>query len=126
MHRQMRDVLAVEYDLAGICAEQSGEHVEQRRFAGAVRADQAVQPVRMHIELHIRRDDQRAETFVQTAHCQDRLVRMHGALLGVTKWCDVLGARRNAANAPASSVVRVAAGAAPRLGSLPGTAGRTG
>ena len=73
MHRQVRDVLAVEPDLSGIGAQQAGQHVEERGLAGAVRADQAVQPVRMHIQMHVRRHDQRAEPLVQAAHRQDRL-----------------------------------------------------
>ena len=43
VHRQMRDVLAVEQDLSGIGGQHAGDLVDQRRLAGAVRADDGVQ-----------------------------------------------------------------------------------
>ena len=58
---------------AGVGAQQAGQHVEERGLARAVRADQAVQPVGMHIQMDVRGHDQRAEPLVQAAHCQDRL-----------------------------------------------------
>ncbi len=126
VHRQMRDVVAIEHDPTGIRAEQSGQHVEQRGFAGAVRADQAVQPVGMHIELDIRRHDQRAESLVQTAHRQDRLVRRACRVARRRGTARSAPGAAECRNAPGSSAARVAAGAAPRPGSLQATAGRTG
>ncbi len=41
VHRQMRDVVAVEADDAAIGRNQPGDHVEDRGLAGAVRPEQA-------------------------------------------------------------------------------------
>ncbi|MBN9003344.1 MAG: LPS export ABC transporter ATP-binding protein [Rhizobiales bacterium] len=41
MHRQLGDVVAVEFDLAAIGLDQAGDHVEHRGLAGAVRPEQA-------------------------------------------------------------------------------------
>ena len=41
IHRQTGDVVAVEFDLALVGLHQPGDHVEDGRLAGAVRAEQA-------------------------------------------------------------------------------------
>src|SRR5277367_1985552 len=96
MHRQLRDVAAIECDLAGICAEQAGQHVEERRFARAIRADQAVQSIWMHVEVHVRGYHQRAKSLVQSSDCQYRLISLHGALFDIAEWRDARWSRRNA------------------------------
>ena len=53
-----------------------GQHVEERGLAGAVRADEAVQLVGIHLQIEIGRDHQRSEPLVQPGHRQDRLVRI--------------------------------------------------
>ena len=78
MHGQGGEFLAVEPDRSGIGLQQSGQHVEEGGFAGAVRTDQAVQHVGMHIQVDVLRHDQRAEPLVQAANFQDRLGRRPG------------------------------------------------
>src|SRR5688572_20298627 len=52
IHRQRRDIEAVEIDTAAIRLDQPGDHVEHRRLAGAVRAEQADRLAAPHVEAH--------------------------------------------------------------------------
>ena len=49
-HRIARHVVAHDLDAAGVGSEQAGEQLEQRRFAGAVRAEQGDEFARLGVE----------------------------------------------------------------------------
>ena len=53
IHRQARDVIAVEFDHALVGFDQPGDHVEDRGLAGAVRAEQADGLAAPDIEAHV-------------------------------------------------------------------------
>src|SRR5207247_4264364 len=67
------DHLAVEVHVAAGRLELSGEQIEQRRFAGAVRADDADNLARRHVERHVVDGRQTAEALRHAAHAEKRL-----------------------------------------------------
>ena len=50
IHRQRRDVVAVEIDAAFVGANEAGDHIEHRGLAGAVRAEQTHRLALAHVE----------------------------------------------------------------------------
>ena len=71
IHRQFRDVVAVELDRAAIRLDQAGDHVEHGGLAGAVRAQQADGFATAHIDADAAHDLARAETFFHAMHSQE-------------------------------------------------------
>ena len=59
------DRLAVERDLAGVGGQHAGDEIEERGFAGAVRADQRVDVAARHIHVEFVQRVEAAETFGQ-------------------------------------------------------------
>ena len=71
VHRQLRDVVAVELDRAAIGLDQPGDHVEHRGLAGAVRAEQADGFAAAHIDADAAHDLARAKTLFHAMHSQE-------------------------------------------------------
>ena len=61
---------AVEHDLAGGGREEAGDHVEERRLAGAVGADDGAKFPRRHLHRHVADGDQAAELLRDVANIQ--------------------------------------------------------
>ena len=55
--------------------QEAGEHVEERRLAGPVGSDHAVQDTGTHFEVHVRSDDKRAEALAEIGDRQHRVGR---------------------------------------------------
>ena len=68
MHRQMRDVAAIEFDLAGSARNRPVSMLKNVVLPAPFGPIRLCRPIRMHLEMHVRRDDQRAEALVQAAH----------------------------------------------------------
>ena len=64
IHRQVRDVVAVELDAAVVGLDQPGDHVEHRGLAGAVRPEQADRLAAPHVQAHALHDLAAAEAFL--------------------------------------------------------------
>ena len=62
MHGKPGDVAAFEQDAAGARHEPAGDHVEERRLAGAIGADEAGDAAAVDFEAHIIDGDEPAET----------------------------------------------------------------
>ncbi len=71
---QRRHVVALEGDGAGARRIGAGEHAEQRRLAGAVRADDADRLIGAHGEVDIVQHHKRAEMLVDAGGAEDRIV----------------------------------------------------
>jgi len=69
--RRLRDVAAVEPDGAAVRPDEPGDQVEQRRFAGAVRSDDAQRLARCDVEADAVDSLQRAERSGQIVEPQD-------------------------------------------------------
>src|SRR5215470_814492 len=65
--RQPRDVLAAEKDVTGGGREPSGDHVHERRLAGAVGADERVTDAGLEPEIHAVGHGEGAEALAETA-----------------------------------------------------------
>ena len=108
MHGQAGDVVAVEDDGAAVRRQQPRQHVEEGRLAGAVRADEAVQPVGVNLQADIVGHDQRAEALVEMADLEDRLRRVERRMPGLPgrdggrPWRDA-GPRQRPVGAPAQA-----------------------
>ena len=76
LRRQRGDVGAVERDASGVRPQHPGHQIDQRRLAGAVRADQRVARAGRQCQFDVGGDDQRAEAFAQAAGGQRDLA--HG------------------------------------------------
>jgi hypothetical protein len=74
--REPRDVLPIEADLPGVGREQAAQQVEAGRLAGAVRADQRRQAVRLEGDADAVQDDVAAEGLPEPAGLEDRAHRM--------------------------------------------------
>src|SRR5690348_8351339 len=61
MHGQFRDVAAFKDDMAGARDEPAGNHVEERRLAGAIGADETGDKAAMYLEADIIDGDKAAE-----------------------------------------------------------------
>ena len=72
--RQRRHVVALEADRAGAWRKGAGEHAEQRRLAGAVRADNADRLVGAHGEVDVVEHHKRAEALVDAGGGENRLL----------------------------------------------------
>ena len=70
IHRQLGDVVAVEFDGAAIGLDQAGDHVEHRGLAGAVRAEQTHRLAAADIDADAAHDLARAETLFHAMHSQ--------------------------------------------------------
>ena len=68
VHRQPRDVVAVELDAAAVGLDQPGDHVEHRGLAGAVRPEQADRLAAPDIDADAAHHLPRAETFFDAVH----------------------------------------------------------
>ena len=73
VRRQRRDVLRAEHDRAGVGPQHAGHQVDERRLAGAVRADQRVASALRQLERNVLRDDERSEALVEPARGQRRV-----------------------------------------------------
>ena len=62
-----RDVLPAKQNLSGIRTQHTGHQIDQRRLAGAIRADQGVTRARRHGKIDAGGDDERAEPLVDAA-----------------------------------------------------------
>src|SRR5690606_15885900 len=71
VHRQARDVMAVELDRAFVGLDQSDDHVEGRRLAGAVRPEQADRCAAAQADGHVVHDAAAAEG-LHEAHGRER------------------------------------------------------
>ncbi len=69
--RRAGDVASVKSDRAGIRLEQAGDEIEQRRFAGAVRADDAERLARRDFKLDVIDGFERAERSRQIIQPED-------------------------------------------------------
>ena len=67
------DVAPVEPDGAAIGPERAGDQVEERRLAGAVRADDAERGALGDGEIDAVRDLDRAESFAETLELEDHV-----------------------------------------------------
>src|SRR5665213_161853 len=65
--RHARDVLAVQMHRAAVGRQFAGDEIEQRGFAGTVRANDQPPFARLDIQVDAARDTQAAEGFVETA-----------------------------------------------------------
>ncbi len=65
MLRRFRDVMPVEKDLPGVGCEAAGDLGDERRLAGAVRADEGVHLARAHREVDAVDGDHAAEMLVE-------------------------------------------------------------
>src|SRR5262249_6282479 len=70
LRRERRDVVLIEQDLPAVGSNEPGDQVDQRRLAGAVRADQRMASARRQVELDATGDDEGAEALVQTPRRQ--------------------------------------------------------
>src|SRR5439155_18134369 len=70
--------LAVEDDLAGIPAIRAAEDLHQRRFAGAVLAEQDVHLAGAKVEVHAVERDHAGEGFRDGAHLEDGATALEG------------------------------------------------
>ena len=68
IHRQLGDVVAVEFDGAAIGLDQPGDHVEHGGLAGAVRAEQADRLAAADIDADAAHDLAGAETLFHAVH----------------------------------------------------------
>ena len=66
------DIAPVEHDLAGARRDFAGQHLEERRLAGAVGADDAAQFAAMDRKIDIAVGEQTAVALGQTARLEDR------------------------------------------------------
>ena len=64
MHRQMRQLRVVQVNAATISLDQADDHVEARRLAGAIRAQQADHLATAYLEGHVLDDSARLVAFV--------------------------------------------------------------
>src|SRR5262249_26247011 len=64
---ECRDVLAAEQDLAAVRPQHAGHQVDQRGFAGSVRADECVANALWQRDADLVGDHQRAEPLVESA-----------------------------------------------------------
>ncbi len=71
IHRQLGDVVAVEFDGAAIRLDQAGDHVEHRGLSGAVRTKQADGLAAPHIDADAAHDLTGAETLFHAMHSQE-------------------------------------------------------
>ena len=71
IHRQRRDIVAVEIDAPAIRLDQPGDHVEHRGLAGAVRSQQADRLAAAHVEAHALDHLAPAEAFLDAAHREE-------------------------------------------------------
>ena len=72
IRREAVDPLAAQQDLAGIRRIQAGDDIEQRGLAGAVRADQRLEPRRHHGQRHVGDRPQPPEALVDGAAFEQR------------------------------------------------------
>ncbi len=70
IHRQLGDVVAIEFDGAAIGLDQAGDHVEHRGLAGAVRAQQTDRLAAADIDADAAHDLAGAETLFHAMHSQ--------------------------------------------------------
>src|SRR5439155_20389281 len=70
IHRQPGHVRAVEFDGAAVRLDQSGDHVEHRGLAGAVRAEQADRLAAADIDADAAHHLPRTETFFHAVHSE--------------------------------------------------------
>src|SRR5882724_10708152 len=68
IHRELGDVVAVEFDGAAIRLDQAGDHVEHGGLAGAVRTQQADRLAAADIDADAAHHLPRAETFFHAVH----------------------------------------------------------
>src|SRR5215208_5524249 len=68
VHRQRRDVVAVEADDALVRRDEAGDHVEDRRLAGAVRAKQPDRLAVAHVQAGVLHDGAAAIALLEAAH----------------------------------------------------------
>ena len=66
------DVFAAQADAARVGLERSGQLADQRRLAGAVRADDGMDFARVDVEVERIGGDQSAEALGQAAHLEQR------------------------------------------------------
>ena len=70
IHRQLGDVVAIEFDGAAIGLDQAGDHVKHRGLAGAVRAQQTHRLAAADIDADAAHDLAAAETLFHAMHSQ--------------------------------------------------------
>ena len=101
VHRQVRDVEAVDLDRAGIGADQPGDHVEDGGLAGAVRAEQPDRLAAAKRQRHVVDHEPSLEGAPQAARDEPVLAGMRlGSRLEVS--ATLGGASSAGAAAPAS------------------------
>src|SRR5439155_5067012 len=71
IHRQLGDVVAVEFDGAAIRLDQPGDHVEHRGLAGAVRAQQSDRLAAANIDADAAHHLAGAETVFHAVHSEE-------------------------------------------------------
>src|SRR5262249_12930808 len=76
MRRSAREVAAPEEHAPTVGVQVTGDAVEQRRFAGAVRADQAHQFAGLHGEVDLAHGRHAQKTLDETAHLEERHQRL--------------------------------------------------
>ena len=69
---EARDVAPVEPHRAGIGRDRAGDEVEERRLAGAVRADDPERLALLHVEVERVRHDERAVALGEAGEAEDR------------------------------------------------------
>jgi hypothetical protein len=67
-----RDIAVAKYDSAGVRAKRPGEHVQERRLAGAVRTHDADGLALLQGEVHTVEDRECAESLVNADRGQNR------------------------------------------------------
>jgi hypothetical protein len=77
MRRQSGDDVAVEARLAAVSREEAGQHVEERRLARAVRADDRAQLTATHLEGGAAHRGETAEVLAHAVHVEEPL-SVHG------------------------------------------------
>ena len=78
MHRQARDVLAVQHDAAGVGRHEPDDHVERRRLARAVRAEQTDDFAARDFERQVFDDLTRAILFGESLDAQQTHAPLSG------------------------------------------------
>ena len=74
MRLEAEDAAPVEHDVAAVGLVDAGDQVEERRLAGAVRADHADDLALVDVQLEIRDDLEPAECERDAAQCEQGLV----------------------------------------------------
>ena len=106
------DVVAVRHDAAGARPDDAADDVDERRLAGAVRAEQREDLAALDAQVDaLERDEAAGVGLAHGAHCHDRGGRtdgsgsqlLHGGLAGVGLGTAILTARRRSCQAPRSS-----------------------